>query len=525
MTRPLSSARPPLPAGRAGGAPRLGRRRFLAVAGGLGAGVLLGACGRSAAPAATVVGPGSPRVAEVEQARQAAGQRAVDVQLEAVTGSVDLGGRTVSTWSYGGELPGREIRVRRGDLLRVDLRNGLPQPTTVHWHGIALRNDMDGVPVLTQPEVAPGATFRYEFTVPHSGTYLFHPHVGTQLDRGLYAPLIVEDPDEPGDYDQELVVMFDDWLDGTGQDPDQMLADLIANGMGGMGGMDHGGMDGMEGMGGMQMPRSDLLGGDAGDVQYPLYVANGRTADATHALSVGPGQRIRLRLINIGGDTAFRVGVPGTPMTITHTDGFPVVPTQADAVLIGMGERVDAVIEIPDATVPLLGLAEGKDAVTQVLLQTGGGQAADAMAAAQELQSRPAILVNDIPAAESVALPAREPDVVHDMTLGGPEPVYSWTINGQAYDPARGVPVREGQRVRLRFGNTTTMFHPMHLHGHTFQVRGAGGAGPRKDTVTVLPGQTLEVDFDADNPGQWLTHCHNIYHGEAGMMTVVSYAE
>ncbi|WP_308284386.1 multicopper oxidase family protein [Pseudonocardia oceani] len=494
----------------------LSRRRFLAVTGGLGSGLLVGCAAGSGAPA--LLGSGSPRVAELERARQAAGQRTVDVALTAAPGRVDIGGQVLSTWSYGGELPGREIRLTRGDLLRAEVRNDLPQPTTVHWHGIALRADMDGVPVLSQPEIAPGATFRYEFTVPDPGTYMFHPHIGAQLDRGLYGPLIVEDPTEPADYDDELVVMFDDWVDGTGRDPDQVLADLRANGMGGMGGM-----GGMEGMGGMQMPRSDLLGGDAGDVQYPHFLANGRTADAARSFPVRPGQRIRLRLLNIGGDTAFRVGVPGTPMTITHTDGFPVTPTQADAVLIGMGERVDAVIEVPGTAVPLLGLAEGKDGVTQVLLQPGTGPAPDVAAAATALMARPAILVNDIPAAEAVRLADREPDVTHPMRLGGPADGYTWTINDQTYDPARGVPVREGQRVRLRFENTTTMFHPMHLHGHTFQVRGATGPGPRKDTVTVLPGQAVEVDFDADNPGQWLTHCHNIYHGEAGMMTVVSY--
>jgi FtsP/CotA-like multicopper oxidase with cupredoxin domain len=107
--------------------------------------------------------------------------------------------------------------------------------------------------------------------------------------------------------------------------------------------------------------------------------------------------------------------------------------------------------------------------------------------------------------------------------LGGPGAGYSWTINGDTYDPHQGVPVHQGQRVRLRYVNTTTMFHPMHLHGHTFQVHTPTGPGPRKDTAIALPGQTLEVDFDTDNPGQWLTHCHNIYHGEAGMMTIISY--
>lgn len=493
--------------------PPLTRRRFLAVSAGA---ALLAGCtaGRAAPP--TPVGPGSPRIPALEQARTRPGQRTVDAVLNAAPGEVDLGGARVATWTYGGELPGREIRVGRGDLLRVRLGNGLPQPTTVHWHGLALRNDMDGVPGLTQPEIAPGASFDYAFTVPHAGTYWFHPHVGVQLDRGLYAPLIVEDPDEPGDYDQELVVVFDDWLDGTGRDPDQVLADLLANGMGGMD---------MSGGGGTAMPRSNLLGGDAGDVTYPYFLANGRTADAARSLDVRPGQRIRLRMINASSDTAFRVGVPGTPMTVTHTDGFPVVPTRAEAVLLGMGERVDAVMEVLGAVVPLLGLAEGKDGVTQVLLRPGPGAAPDVAAAAAALWGSPVTPVNDLPAAESVVLPDREPDVVHAMTLGGPEPGYTWTINGRTYDPAAGVPVREGQRVRLRFENTTTMFHPMHLHGHTFQVRGAGGAGPRKDTAIVFPGQALEVDFDADNAGQWLTHCHNVYHGEAGMMTVVSYVQ
>ncbi|MHA6781817.1 multicopper oxidase family protein [Pseudonocardia saturnea] len=427
------------------GGPVLGRRRFLAVTGGLGVGLVAG-CAAEQGPQTAAVGPGSAAVAELERARRAAGQRAVDVRLAAVTGQVDIGRRTVSTWSYGGELPGQEIRVRRGNLLRVELANDLPQPTTVQWHGLALRNDMDGVPGLTQPEIAAGAAFGYEFTVPDAGTHWFHPHVGTQLDRGLYAPLVVEDPDEPGGYDEELVVVFDDWLDHTGRDPDQVLADLLANGMGGMD------------MGGMAMPRSELLGGDAGDVMYPFFLANARTAEAARSHATRPGRRIRLRMINAGGDTAFRVGVPGTPMTITHTDGFPVVPTQADAVLIGMGERVDAVIEMPDIAVPLLGLAEGKDGISQVLLQPGTGPAPDVTSAASALAARPAILVNDIPATEDVTLAAREPDVVHVMQLGGPEPGYTWTINGETYDPTRGLPVREGQRVRLRFENTTTMF-------------------------------------------------------------------
>lgn len=133
--------------------------------------------------------------------------------------------------------------------------------------------------------------------------------------------------------------------------------------------------------------------------------------------------------------------------------------------------------------------------------------------------------VADFSAAPQVDLKNRAPDVTHDLKLAGPGAKYDWTINGKPYDPADGLPVRPGQRVRLRFVNDSDMYHPMHLHGHTFQVRGQHAPGPRKDTVLVLPRRTVEVDFDADNPGQWLTHCHNVYHGESTMMTVVSYVE
>jgi FtsP/CotA-like multicopper oxidase with cupredoxin domain len=434
------------------------------------------------------------------------------VILDAMRGDVDLGGKVVRTWSYGGQLPGREIRVRRGDLLGVNLRNNLPDETTIHWHGVALANDMDGVPELTQRPISARGDFRYEFAVPDAGTFFFHPHVGVQLDRGLYAPLIVEESDAPGAYDTELVVVLDDWLDGLGRDPDSVFKELRAGGMGNMGGPG--------------MARSPLLGGDAGDVTYPYFLANGRLTAAPQVVEARPGQRIRLRLINAGADTAFRVGLPGVPMTVTHTDGFPVQPVNADAVLLGMAERIDAVITVPDRPVPLLALAEGKNGFAQVVLQPGRTAAPDPASLVPQLSSRPVLLAIDTRAAEAVRLPERVvPDVVHDLKLGGPDARYTWTINGQVYDPQRGVPVRQGQRVRLRFTNTTTMFHPMHLHGHTFQVHALGGSGPRKDTVNVLPGQTVEVDFDADNPGQWLTHCHNVYHGEAGMMTVVSYVE
>ena len=148
-------------------------------------------------------------------------------------GHVDLGGPVVPTWSFGGQVPGPEIRVRKGQILQALLVNRLPAETTVHWHGVAIRNDMDGVPGMTQAPVPPGREFTYRFAVAEPGTYWYHPHVGVQLDRGLYGPLIVEDPAEPAGYDHDWTVMLDDWIDGTGYTPDQVLA-ALRSGMGGM---------------------------------------------------------------------------------------------------------------------------------------------------------------------------------------------------------------------------------------------------------------------------------------------------
>ncbi|AMT73505.1 MULTISPECIES: multicopper oxidase family protein [Mycobacteriaceae] len=510
---------------------RWGRREFLHLGAATAAAGVLAACGTrpSGGSGGQLIGPDSPRVGAVEAIRRDGGGRLVPVNLHAGPLQLDLAGTTVSTWGYGTQIPGPAIRARKGQVLRVNLTNGLAAPTTVHWHGIALRNDMDGVPDLTQPQIAPAGSFTYEFALAHAGTYWFHPHVGTQLDRGLYAPLIVEDPEERADYDAELVVVLDDWIDGTGTDPDKVLAGLRDKGMPGM---DMGSMSQMPGMPGMSMGSMGVsaaapLGTDGGDVTYPYYLINGRVAADPQTVDYRPGTRVRLRIINAAGDSAFRVAAPGTALTVTHTDGFPVAPRQADALLIGMGERIDAIITVGEMSVPLLAAPYGKDGYAQLVLRAGGkpvtGSAANAAAA---LPTMTALDTASLTATEAVTLAVREPDISYDLRLAGPGAKYAWTINEKTYNPADGLPVREGQRVRLRYLNNSMMFHPMHLHGHTFAVRTASGAyGARKDTVLVAPMQTVEVDFDADNPGQWLTHCHNIYHGEAGMMTVISYRQ
>ncbi|GGR95284.1 putative oxidase (copper-binding protein) [Streptomyces aureoverticillatus] len=496
--------------------------------------------GPSAAPEGYVT-PTGREVAAAERERRGGGA-VREVRLTAGPATLDLGSRRVKTWAYGEDLPGKEVRVTAGDTLALTLANHLPEPTTLHWHGLALRNDMDGVPALTQRAIAPGADFTYRFKVPHPGTYWFHPHAGTQQDRGLYAPLIVDDPKEPLAYDKEWVVVLDDWVDGVdGSTPDAVLKELRA---GMEGGMDHGGTAGhtMSHATYAKQPskpspttpatpsppsrmmmgaKSDILGPDAGDVAYPYYLINGRTPQSPTTFRARPGDRVRIRLINAGGDTAFRVALGGHELTVTHTDGFPVRHQKTDALLIGMGERYDVLVTAKDGVFPLTAVAEGKKATALAVLRTGGGATPSPSARPKELKGR-VLLADKLTADDSVALSARAPDRTIKIRLTGGMRKYDWAFDGKPYTADQRHPVRAGERVRLEFTNGTTMWHPLHLHGHTFALAGARGR-PRKDTAAILPNGTLTADFDADNPGLWMLHCHNVYHAEAGMMTVLGY--
>jgi len=483
------------------------RRGFLA----LGTGVVAAAALASCTAPPRYITATSASVRQAELARAGTG-RVTKVSLTAAPTQVDLAGTIANTWSFG-SVPAPTIRLSAGDTLRAKVTNGVPADTSVHWHGLALRNDMDGVPGATQAPIAAGEDFDYEFIAAQPGTYWFHPHVGAQLDRGLYGALIVDDPNEPLAYDDEWVIVLDDWLDGVTGTPDEVLEELS----GGMGGM-------MGGGGHMMMgARSDLLGGDAGDVFYPLYLINGRPPADPETFTSAPGKRVRLRIINAGSDTAFRVALGGHRLTVTHSDGFPVTPVDTDAILLGMGERYDALVTLGDGVFPLIATAEGKDDSALAVVRTGSGDAPRANVQVPEL-SRAVLTAQALAADSSVALAKRPADRELTATLSGSMMAYDWAINGRRFDPADplagALGVRQGERVRLRIQNTTRMWHPFHLHGHTYQH---ADGGPRKDTSIVLPDRVLTVEFDADNPGLWAAHCHNIYHAEAGMMTILGY--
>ncbi len=520
---------------------RLDRRRF--IAGGAGA---LGALGLGIYGAAQLLGDeGTDAVVSAPERLRAAAGRELEIVAEPAT--IELGRRTAETWTYSGTLHGPEIRVRQGERVRVRLRNELAESTTIHWHGVRLENAVDGVPDLTQRTIGPGLDFVYEFVAPDAGTFMYHPHVGVQIDRGLYGPLIVEARDEPGRYDLDAMLMFDDWLDGIAGTPDEVLQRLRNSGMdmgegqsGGMEGMDMGeGEAGGEAMRmgapaeqrrmarhrdlGRRSPGADSLARlanlmerglvDVGDVEYPLHLVNGRPPESPYSVRARRGQRVRLRLANIAGDTHYCVFVEGHELQITHADGSPVRPVSTDAVLLGMGERYDVAVDVGDAAAArIIAVPLGKRGRAVALLRTRGarGRASDPEAPFP-MPERIASYEDLRDAEEGDAV--RSPRILR-LPLEFEEP-YTWKLGGGTHPDAAPLRVRRGQAVRLVFENRTRMPHPMHLHGHFFRT-GPGGA--RKDTITVLPRRTASVELVADNPGRWALHCHNVYHQEAGMM-------
>ncbi len=517
---------------------RFTRRGFMAA--GIAGGLALTACSQSKPEPS-----GSARVAAAidaaETARPHSG-RTVTADLTTQQVQVDLGGPVVRTLAFGNSIPGPVIRASIGDDVVVTVKNRLDHPTSVHWHGIAVRNDMDGAEPAT-PNIAAGHDFTYRFSVPNSGTYWAHPHTGLDEDTGLYLPVIVDDPTE-GNYDTEWIVVLDDWTDGVGKSPQQLYGELSnpnkspapstpettsttvttsetttettsitpTSPAAAAPGPPPGGTG-----------TSDLLGGDAGDIAYPYYLINGRIPASPTTFTAKPGQRIRIRFINTASDTTFRVALAGHSMTVTHTDGYPVVPTQVDAVLIGMAERYDVTVTVADGVFPLVAVAEGKNALARALLSTGAGSAPDPQFQPSELTKRVGTATM-FTATTPVNLGRPDPDLNLPVVLGGNMMQYDWTINGEPYGKTSPLHVRQGQRPTITFDNTTTMYHPIHLHGHTFQVINADGSpGARKDTVIVLPKQKLAAVLVADNPGTWLMHCHNTYHQVAGMETRLDY--
>ena len=397
------------------------------------------------------------------------------------------------TWLYNGRFPGEEIRVKEGERVRVIVENRLPEATTIHWHGVPVPNAMDGVPDVTQPPIAPGETFVYDFPAGPAGTYFYHSHVGLQADRGLIGALVIEEATPHVQWDREYVLVLDDFLPGTPR--------MVDSG------------------GGMGM-RMGMMGGDT--PPYTGMLINGKLPSAAPSFEVRRGDLVRLRLINASGATTFRIALTGHHITVSHADGRPVRPVTVDSLDIGSGERYDVIIEANNPGVwTLLAVPhEVRSALARAILRyrEAAGTKPPSRQMPENLDSGRTLGSSDLVSLE-LGTSAVKSDRTFDLLLSGGMMSTTWTINGQAYPNAEPLLIDKGELVRVRMTNHSMMLHPMHLHGHFFQTGRA-----LKDTILVPPHMgRAEFSFLANNPGDWFFHCHNLYHMESGMARIVRY--
>lgn len=429
---------------------------------------------------------------------------AIELALAGVSGKTNF-------WAFNGNVPGPKLRLRRGDRVRISLENGLAVDTAVHWHGVRVPNAMDGVPHVTQDPLKPGERFEYEWVARDSGTFWYHPHQSSfeQVPRGLYGALIVEE-EKPIAVDRDEVWVISD----VKLDPDGRQVE------------DYGRvMDfGNEGRLGNRV----LVNGQPGGI-----------------LSVRSGERIRLRLINAASARLFKLNMAGHEMTVIAYDGQAVAPHPVEALYIGPGMRADIVLDCMHAAGASFAVAdrhrrslgdigrivyqEGKPVrnkpLRSSLILPGNGLPEPNLDKATDHY---VLFQGGMRGAPVIGTVDGKPGKIHEMME---KHGLAWTMNYTAqhehalmHEPL--LRLRKGEHVVLHMMNETDYFHPMHLHGHFFRVVAVDGKKTRfrewRDTVLMGPRSSVDVALVADNPGEWMYHCHILDHAAGGMMGTVS---
>jgi FtsP/CotA-like multicopper oxidase with cupredoxin domain len=440
------------------------------------------------------------------------------ITLDAEMRTLEIDGKSASV--MGLRQPGGEqgLSIRVNQPFNVTLQNNLGVPTAIHWHGLHPPNNQDGVPGLTQPVINPGASAHYNFPTLPSGTHWMHSHQGLQEAFLLAAPLIVHNPsDEPRD-EQQIILFLGDF---SFTPPTEIYARLRKPSASAMA------MSGKMAGGKMSMGKPD-----ANDVDYDAYLVNDRTLTDPEVIRVEKGARLRLRIINGSSGTNYFISLGDLKGELIATDGMPVQPVSGSLFPLAIAQRIDVRVQLPqDGAFPILGLREGSTEQTGIILATRE-------ASIEKLpvqRATPSGLLTLDMERQFVATEPLAPKAIDrsfDLRLTGNMAKYEWSINGIVFDtknpggqPAQ-VHVKQGQRVALKFINETGMSHPMHLHGHSFQVIEINGRqmnGALRDTVLVTPKTSVTVAFDAKNPGIWYVHCHVLWHLAAGMATLVKY--
>jgi CopA family copper-resistance protein len=510
-----------------------------------------------------------------------------DIRLAIANHHFTTGSRSGHAVAVNGTVPGPLVRLREGQTARLHVTNNLNEDTSIHWHGLLLPFQFDGVPGVSFPGIKPGETFTYQFPIRQNGTYWWHSHSGLQEQAGHYGPIIIESAEPDPRYDRDYVVLLSEF---TPMHPHEIMRklkvgehyfqrDMLTATEGDMSGE----MRRMWGK--MRMNPRDIS--DVTGSTYSFLV-NGHGPQDDLQLAFQPGERVRLRIINGSAMTFFNVRIPGVPMTVIQADGQDVDEVQVDEFQIGVAETYDVIVSPPDGSHAIVAEAMDRSGMGVASLTSHKGHRAtppplrkiptltmadmgmmdhsdmdrmEGMGGMDHSMRDKSLVPDDVDVAPGVDMIAQMPmdrmdfpglgldKVGHrvlrytdlkakrmnphrlveremEIHLTGNMERYMWSFDGKKFTAVTDDPIRFGydERVRVKLVNQTMMAHPIHLHGHFFElVNGADHMHqPLKHTVIVQPGGTATFDLTANEPGDWAFHCHLLYHMHAGMMQVVT---
>ncbi len=487
-------------------------------------------------------------------------------ELTATRGNVNLSGKKEVDFAIqiNGQIPAPTLEFEEGDEAEIVVRNQLPDDElSLHWHGILLPPEMDGVSYVSTAPILKGQSHVFRFKLRQSGTYWYHSHTNVQEQKGVFGAFVVHPKKEPFPAEHDVVVLLSDWSD---EDAWDILKNLRKDGdyylhkkntvRSLWGALQEGKLSAYfqnewERMGGM----------DYSDVGYDAFLMNGKIAPQLS--QARKGQKVRLRIINAAASSYFLVRLGQSPMKVIAADGLPIQPVYARELQMGMAETYDVLFEVPDQkNFELSAYAQDGTGKASGWIGSGervetlprdapelyasmnhsghGGQGGHSMHGMHDRHAMPrhgggaagsqassaveTLTVDQLRAIAPTEFSSKIPVAETKLVLGGDMERYVWHINGKAIHQDRNIDVREGDVIRFVFQNETMMHHPMHLHGHFFRVlTEQGDYSPLKHTVDVPPHGSRTIEFLANEPGQWMLHCHNLYHMKNGMSRVVKY--
>lgn len=433
------------------------------------------------------------------------------VVLKAIEVPITVNGTQADVFEIVQENGKEGYEGEKGKDFNVILKNQTSVSIAIHWHGLILPNDQDGIPYVTQLPIPPGGSMHYHFPLLQSGTYWMHSHQGFHEQALMAAPLIINDPsDQYKDY-KSITIMLQDFSFKTGK---EIFAQLKSGDMN-MSGMTH-----------MKMKNNNKP--DLNDVDYDAYLANRRTLSDPEIIKLTKGKKIRLRIINASAATNYWINLGALSGILIAVDGENIKPITNSKFQIALAQRLDILVTMPadEGEYPILAQVEGTKKQSGIILITSKANPilpailaknnVPALNDDQELQLHSLTPLADKPISKTLK-----------YSLDGNMEKYVWTMNHEVWPHIKPLTVKKGDRVEIIFTNNTAMSHPMHLHGHVFQVTKINKKtiidGPLHDTILVAPHSSKTIVFDALYPGIWAIHCHVLYHRHAGMMTTINY--